>query len=442
MTLKLPPEILVVIFTHLGRNSKDLAHVTAVCSRWRTIAIQTPYIWTEISVTITDISDMRNQQSLTRLDTFLSRTGDLPLDVELRISGKGNNTRPLCDILRKKGPICRWRNVTLDLSPKAIQQLKPLYESDRFSNLSYLHLISNPSSGLIDVLNAVATTNQIVLELGAKFHCPSTFYEDYKGILSRTKNLSIWSQIVLPPTSPPPNVMTLQVHTMPNIPIPHIRHLFVIRIHLERFSCENLDNLTTLLIHSGVDGAPEDFTVILPNLLWLGFYGNTHTAARAFKVPSLHTLTIKNADYPAQSADGPLVTALRRGFEAPKLLILFLEIGLEAQATLEILRLFPDLSRVDIYCRGGLDGTAILTHVFPRQREATLCPTLDVIRLVLASPPENLAKWKELVRRTTRQIKEPFWLLETIWPDGRFAACLRVEKTQKVPCIQPWIQPR
>ncbi|KAJ7180807.1 hypothetical protein C8R46DRAFT_593926 [Mycena filopes] len=52
--------------------------VSAVCARWRTIAISQPHFWTFIDLR----SPLRTSMSLTRLKIQLARSGELPLDVQ------------------------------------------------------------------------------------------------------------------------------------------------------------------------------------------------------------------------------------------------------------------------------------------------------------------------------------------------------------------------
>lgn len=82
---RLPPETLAAIFVHLskeerdshGRNSssliQDLVSITHVCRFWRQVAINAPDLWNKINTT-----------NLEAVDTFLERSGAVPLSVDLR----------------------------------------------------------------------------------------------------------------------------------------------------------------------------------------------------------------------------------------------------------------------------------------------------------------------------------------------------------------------
>ena len=87
-----PPEILCEVFFHLRpvikRGSKepgstrqpfgDLLAVTHNCQRWRVSAIAAPYLWSQLIAT----EPHKNFKDMIRL--FISRSGELPLDADLR----------------------------------------------------------------------------------------------------------------------------------------------------------------------------------------------------------------------------------------------------------------------------------------------------------------------------------------------------------------------
>ena len=93
---RLPPEMLAAIFFHLskrktaltGRKSshlvRDLVSVTHVCRFWRQAAISAPEVWTDIPINSVEVAKV-----------FLERSGELPLNVYLRLYsknvGKTNN---------------------------------------------------------------------------------------------------------------------------------------------------------------------------------------------------------------------------------------------------------------------------------------------------------------------------------------------------------------
>jgi len=84
---RLPSEMLVAIFAHLSRQElslpgckgscfvRDLVSVTHVCRFWRQAAINAPELWTEI---------VTRDITVEAIKGFLERSGELPLNVDLR----------------------------------------------------------------------------------------------------------------------------------------------------------------------------------------------------------------------------------------------------------------------------------------------------------------------------------------------------------------------
>ena len=82
-----PPEMLAAIFVHLSKQelpspgrealylARDLVSVTHVCRFWRQAAINAPELWTDIPMI-----------SAEAVKVFLERSGELPLNVDLRLS--------------------------------------------------------------------------------------------------------------------------------------------------------------------------------------------------------------------------------------------------------------------------------------------------------------------------------------------------------------------
>jgi hypothetical protein len=277
-----------------------------------------------------------------------------------------------------------------------------------------------------------------MLELGAKFRCPPDFLAEYGEILRLIRTLNIWNRVTLPPVVFPPNVIKLQAYTPPRIPMPDIQHLFLKRLPLDSFSTFHPENLVTLVVNTSIERAPAGFTITLPRLEWLSLRATACCNIGSFKLPSLHTLSIKGEGQEVLSLDEPCMTGLRNGFEAPKLLLLFLNFYLDPQSTQDVLEHFPQVSRADLSFRDAAHGQATLSHVFPDRRKFGFCPNLDFLRVTLNSPPLNVTDWKQLIRKTARNIREPFWKLESKWPDGRYSKIIAKETRQRVACIYPW----
>jgi hypothetical protein len=437
-TLKLPPEILLLILSQLGRNSQELIRASAVCGRWRVVAIYSPYLWTKIDVHLEGVNKRREKALLNLIDLFLSRTRDLLLDVEWHAYRKDESVPVFYNLFRQKGSFNRWKSLSLGLSKEVTHNMEELREIDKFSSLEFLMFVHTPPPSYLDLIGKTVTINLHTLELGGNINCSSNLVSGYDNLFGNITTIKVWSGVVLPKVLLPFNIHTLQAHTMPDVPIPHIRHLFVKNIGLEFLSRPHVANLVTLLIHISVDGPSTSFTITLPRLRWLGMKENSFSALAAFKLPALHTLSIENPDREAQTAEGPFLAALRNGFKVSKLLMLFLDLRLDGPATLEVLRFFPDLSRLDLHFHDSERGQAILSHVFPGRENFNICPSLDVLRVILDTPPPNETEWKQCVRDTARCIGDTFWTLESKWPNGKYSKLYGLGSRQKVPCIYPW----
>ncbi|KAJ7082976.1 hypothetical protein C8R44DRAFT_894616 [Mycena epipterygia] len=75
-----PPELVVLVFEHLAAASApcmspDLHHARRVCQRWDEVIRTTPYLWTIVNF------DLHHVLDALRLQTWLSRTKDLPLEL-------------------------------------------------------------------------------------------------------------------------------------------------------------------------------------------------------------------------------------------------------------------------------------------------------------------------------------------------------------------------
>jgi hypothetical protein len=430
-TLKLPPEILGAIFRQIDRNSMELVRITAVCTRWRAIAIHTPYLWTSIKVHVNDLSKRRTRVILSRIDLFLSRAGDLPLDVEWHAYGNKDSVPHFYNLFRKKGPFTRWKTLSLHLNADVTNPFGEFQENDRFSSLALLALVSQPPPLFLDCLNKTVSKNLITLELGGHFQRSDNFHTEYAGILRAITILHTWNAVVLPAVPFPPNVTVLKANTLPGITMPYVRHIHVNTLGLAQFIAFNPANVVVLDVHVGIDGSPSDSSINLPSLLWLTLRENSFSALSALKAPSLHALVIDCPRLEAQTIDGPFITALRNGFQAFKLVILVLSIRLDGPTTLEVLRMFPGISYFSLHCYDATHAEMILWHVFPVDRKNfNICPSINVISVVLDVPPSSEKEWGGYVWATALDIGDSLCSLESRWPEG---SCWRlVGETRKV----------
>jgi len=123
--------------------------------------------------------------------------------------------------------------------------------------------------------------------------------------------------------------------------------------------------------------------------------------------------------------------------EARSLLILSLNANLDGPATLEVVRVFPNLSRVDLHYRNAEHAQTILSRVFPHTRDLSICPFINDLRIILDAPLHNNAQWKKCVRDIGTNIGSPLWMVTSEWPGGTFSAPITRGIRPKTPEIYP-----
>lgn len=139
MTVDLPHEVWGTIFQHCLPNEDCLVWdkhkapwvFTRVCSSWRTIAIETPYLWTSLSIAASDDPHWRQQW-----DILMERSGGLPLSLELSWYPQSKDSRAL------EGDFPVWYQAFLSTSHRW-QHLR-LY----LPTLKLLNLVDKPMPAL------------------------------------------------------------------------------------------------------------------------------------------------------------------------------------------------------------------------------------------------------------------------------------------------------
>jgi hypothetical protein len=411
---------------------------TAVCSRWRAVAIQNPLFWTQINVHLIFLYQRQVRARLYMTDAFLSRIGNFPLDVEIHVNGgrMGDAVPLFIALFQEKGSFHRWKTLSLDVREKVPEGLGEIQQTYALSQLEHLTLVSKPPATYFDFISNAVTSNLHTLELGACYDAPVDFHRVYGKILERVKTIHIWSPVALMAVELPPNIKTVRAYTLPNVPIPQIKHIYLKYLNLAHLALLNPSNLVTLLVRDSVSDFPAELKVELPNLLWLALKKKSFPALSALETPNLHTLTIENVDLSEQRPNGRLVTALR-GLQVDKLLMLFINVRLNWEATIEVLRLFPALARLELHCHNAEVAQTILALV-GEKNNYNMCPDMDVIRIILDSPPNDLVVWKRCVREMARRIGDSFWRLESSWPGGKYFREVGTGMRKKVPFIYPW----
>ena len=140
----LPDDILLELFTTIAeesdfcniRSDQDPSLVLShVCSRWRTLAVESPTLWTKIMVHDTPTTDIH--QATACLELWLSRSYPHPIDLKVYVENSTDGQDPeegeavagdLLALIRSSTP--RWRSAWLDI-----------YQSDDIGQPRYQSLL-------------------------------------------------------------------------------------------------------------------------------------------------------------------------------------------------------------------------------------------------------------------------------------------------------------
>ncbi|KAJ7153805.1 hypothetical protein C8R46DRAFT_1006468 [Mycena filopes] len=91
-----------------------------VCSNWRKIAFSTPQLWSALHVVVPNVGRLRELGAA--VDTWLTRSGVLPLSITLAVSAAcepgSDNVATMIDVLANFSQ--RWKRVKITLSPRTI----------------------------------------------------------------------------------------------------------------------------------------------------------------------------------------------------------------------------------------------------------------------------------------------------------------------------------
>ncbi|KAF7985150.1 hypothetical protein HWV62_7716 [Athelia sp. TMB] len=148
---RMPAELLAEIFRHMTTitSVNDYNRVSAIqeatlpthiCRRWRDIAISIPALWSNISVRI---ARRDNLPSLTRAQTWISRTAGYPLSVQLvwLSQAPDKDWVSLLDIIIPHA--ARWRSLKIDIASdrrehhlSAIRHNIPMLDTVHISQMS------------------------------------------------------------------------------------------------------------------------------------------------------------------------------------------------------------------------------------------------------------------------------------------------------------------
>jgi hypothetical protein len=343
-----------------------------VCSGWRKIALTTPQLWSSLHVVVPNVT--RLQQMRAAVDTWLTRSGLLPLSITLAVSAAceagSDNVATMIDVLANFSP--RWKRIKITLSPHTI--LTPLTNLHA-SDVPMLESIAFTSIGGGSWQNLVAPL-EIPWRAFNFFRTPSIRSASFASLGG--------------------NFLAL------TLPWPHLRHLSLTAGPLKDASSFNLTttvalvilrqcpNLTTCTIcltsdRNSVDNNPETQPppLIFPYLIDFTVDNREHSKINAvamFRV--LRVPVLQRFEYRGPKYDGQLpFISLFSAIHTLESLVIDIK-GLTRGAFQHFMELLPSLTRLRLESGGSYDPWT------PTQwgRESPPADANDILRLLTPDP--------------------------------------------------------
>jgi hypothetical protein len=289
---KLPVELTLLIFGLCLPGIRARLDLTHICREWRSIAINSPFLWTFIQMDI-DFApySKRSDNLISLLDIQLGRTNGLPLDVEwLSNTSLGFDPR-LLDLIRQKGPFSRWR--TLKVRFMAVEAFAP-DSCDVFSNLESLIILPSIFNRILQTIEWTTTSKLQFLELQDQ-GTQVKWEADYMGMVGRLTQritrLKISSGDTLPIAR---NIRKVLASAQATHYIPYLKEYTLSLCHFGYSSQRNLESLTRLTVTLGLE-MHRDAKVYLPALRHLALGAlitGSHSKIDAPVLQTLHLLPV------------------------------------------------------------------------------------------------------------------------------------------------------
>jgi hypothetical protein len=408
---KLPVELTLLIFLLCHPGLRARLDLTNVCRQWRSIAINSPSLWTFIHISIDFPSrSKRADHMIALLDLQLSRVGGFPLDVEW-ISNTTTAFDPrLLELIRQKGPFSQWRTLKVrsldtELEP---DDAFTLDSRDVFSNLESLIIL--PSFCVNKILKTIdrTTTSKLqFLELQSSRTTQAEVEANYRGMMQRIRCLKIPSMDI---TSIPSNILEVETTLRTTHHFPHIQKYTLMFCVFKSDQLYDLGSLTHLRVTLEIT-LQDDVTVYLPALRHLAcgiLITGRRTKIDAPLLESLHLLSVK----PRHGTVQDMIDSLNLdGYVLSPTKSITIDAYLPQHTIVAFLEQSPRVARVSLSYKDAASAGRMLermegaTHAEESEGitlGGRLCEKMVELRIKLGVDAYDLEFWKRRAARLVR----------------------------------------
>lgn len=364
---RIPVEVLAEVFQYCvcwgaedGCDTFERANMPLVlghvCTHWRSIAVSTPKLWSNINVSGDPswkrLCNGRIKPQNTRTSIWVERSGAAPLSIYIpyieRWDGE-DDTEVLSQVFKIIAPSSnRWKSLAIEVyEPHAILPYAPMFKN-KLSNLRHLALyrrrLRDPEHAWINFFQNV----------------PSLCSLELRSILPVRVKLP-WSQLT-----------RFKGHDFPRE-----NCIYILR------HCTNLVSCSFLGVNEPLTSYPHHTNLIQHDRLRNLFVNAVGNLLDHFTLPELRSTGIEMPSYNASGDISTFMTTVSRSScHIQKLALIGLTVG-DGEVVIECLRQLPDLVELNLQSDrrgGGVDPSIWQQLTYnKRQDSAVLCPLLHTV---------------------------------------------------------------
>ncbi|KAG8820429.1 hypothetical protein FRC17_010153 [Serendipita sp. 399] len=297
--------------TRPSPNARRL--LLAVCFQWRDIVLNTPELWSYVSVymikTIYDGKESTFRNALATLDLDLQRSGSQLLDVYWYTYLDRHHAHQVLKVIMARAPFCRWRSLDIDNDSLDSCNLPSFRPEDKFCNLVTLYIRFCHRNGFVPHINrTISSRFRFFITKDAKIP-PQLFNGDLTNLLSVANELSIPDfrdrDAVAPPL--PKHIVTLIAQSLHLQETGHIQHLTLqLPTRILEFVSHNWSSLISLDVRFDEPSSwqrPPQTPVNFPCLQTLSVHGARYDAFLHISAPQLARLRLDRGHFSIKASN-------------------------------------------------------------------------------------------------------------------------------------------